>query len=214
MRVFYLLLLLCWSSITPALAQNLSGEGDNYYRLLGGYFVDMKLSEILAGDFEIDDRHTGIIGVEYGRRIGRRLFGWPLDLTAKVGLIRHFERDLQDDFNQYTLGLKAYFYGFPWQHIVRTRIGLAEGLSYVDKIPYIEYESLVRDRQLNTSHLLNHLDLTIDVNAGDIFNVQSLKPCYVGGGIYHRSGIFGEFDLFNKVDGGSNYLTLHVECVH
>ncbi|OUD15317.1 hypothetical protein [Thioflexithrix psekupsensis] len=185
----------------------------HYYRILAGYFIDTKLTEILAGDFEIDDRRTGIVGFEYSYLLWNSVFDWPLDVTGKVGVIRHFERGWQDDFNQYTLGIKAYYSGFPWQSRLRTRLGLAQGLSYVEKIPYIEYESLVRDRQKETSRLLNHLDLTVDVNVGDLFNWQAGKSCYFGTGIYHRSGVFGKLALFNHVDGGSNYLTLHLECL-
>jgi outer membrane protein len=212
----YVLLLSLTCLVLPIAAEERTSDhtGTHHYRLLGGYFIDTKLKEILAGDVEVDDRHTGIVGLEYGYRFLHRAFDWPVDLTAKVGFIRHLERDLQDDFNQYTLAVKAYFYGFPWQHHVRTRLGLAQGLSYVEKIPSIEYESLVRDRQLNTSHLMNHLDLSLDINAGDLLNWSALMPCYVGGGIYHRSGVFGEVGLFNHVDGGSNYLYMHLACVH
>jgi MipA family protein len=185
----------------------------HYYRVLAGYFIDTKLTEILAGDFEIDNRRTGIVGFEYGYLLWDSVFDWPIDVTAKAGIIRHFERGWQADFNQYTIGLKAYYLGFPWQSRLRTRLALAQGLSYVEKIPYIEYESLVRDRQLNTSHLLNHLDLALDVNVGDLFNWKAAKSCYFGTGIYHRSGVFGKFSLFNHVDGGSNYLNLHLECL-
>jgi MipA family protein len=192
---------------------NQEDEKRHYYRALAGYFIDTKLTEILAGDFEVDNRRTGIIGLEYGYLLWGSIFDWPIDVTGKVGMIRHFERGWQGDFNQYTLAIKAYYSGFPWQSRLRTRLGLAQGLSYVEKIPYIEYESLVRDRQKNTSRLLNHLDLTVDVNVGDLLNWQAGKSCYFGTGIYHRSGVFGKFALFNHVDGGSNYLTVHVECL-
>ena len=183
----------------------------HYFRVSGGLFFDSDLYKIVGGNLGIDERHAGIFGLEYGFGMWQGIGGWPIDVAVKIGLIRHFERDLQEDFNQYTASIKLYFHGFPWSDRFHTRFGIAEGLSYASKIPYIERESLER-RQRETSNLLNYLDLTLDVDIGDVFPAPRLKNCFAGIGITHRSGIFGA-EVFNGVDGGSNYGVISLECV-
>ena len=183
-----------------------------YYRISAGLATDTDLQRIVRGDLNIDDRRTGIVGFEIGRAIAEDWRGWPVDFVAKAGLIRHLERGFQKDFNQLTLSIKAYYKGFPWRDRIRTRLGFAEGVSYAEKIPFVERESL-ESRERNTSRFLNHLDISFDVNLADIFKSSKLTGCYFGIGISHRSGIFGEFKIFGEVDGGSNYNMLQVECI-
>jgi outer membrane protein len=187
-------------------------EDKLYYRIAGGLATDTDLQKIIRGDLEIDDRHTGIIGIEIGKPLWEDVYGLPIDLVAKVGLIRHIERGLQDDFNQYTLSIKAYYKKFPWSNKIGTRIGLANGLSYADQIPFVERESL-EGRKRNTSHLLHHMDLSFDMNLGDIFNSKTLKDCFFGIAISHRSGMFGKVSFYGDVDGGSNYNMFSIECL-
>ena len=182
-----------------------------YYRIAAGIAADARLNRIVRGDLTLHDDRTGIIGLEIGKAIVEDFRGWPLDLVAKAGLIRHFERDFQDDFYQFTLSIKVYYKGFPWRDWVDTRFGFAEGLSYAQRIPFIEQEDLGEDE--NTSHLLNHLDVSLDANIGDLFGQPNLRGCYFGFAVSHRSGVFGLFDIFGRVRGGSNYNTLYVECI-
>lgn len=182
-----------------------------YYRIAAGIAADARLNRIVRGDLTLHDDRTGIIGFEIGKAIVEDFRGWPLDLVAKAGLIRHFERDFQDDFYQFTLSIKVYYKGFPWRDRVDTRFGFAEGLSYAQRIPFIEQADLGEDE--NTSHLLNHLDVSLDANIGDLFGQPNLRGCYFGFAVSHRSGVFGLFDIFGRVRGGSNYNTLYVECI-
>ena len=71
-------------------------------------------------------------------------------------------------------------------------------------------ESRRHDR--NTSRLLNYLDVTIDLNAGDLFRARRLDKCWLGFLIDHRSGAFGLIDIFGRVNGGSNYNSGYIEC--
>jgi len=201
----------------PAIAEDQSNSTQNnhqklYYRIAGGLATDTDLKRIVRGDLNIDDRKTGIVGFEIGKPIAENFYGYPLDFVVKAGWIRHFERGYQDDFNQFTLSVKAYYKGFPWRDKVRTRLGLAEGVSYAEEIPFVERESL-EGRGRNTSHFLNHLDLSLDFDLGDIFKTPKLTGCYFGVAISHRSGIFGDFKIFGDVDGGSNYNMLQLECI-
>lgn len=154
--------------------------------------------------------NTRIAGFEIGRPFVQRLNGWPLDFVGYLGLVRHDENGLQANSWQLDAYIKGYYYGFPWSDRVRTRLGFGAGLSYAQRIPYVE----ARDQALrgrNTSRLLNYLDPSIDVSVGDLLGVRSLRETYFGFGVSHRSGIFGTSQLLGNVNGGSNYIYTYVE---
>jgi outer membrane protein len=153
---------------------------------------------------------TSVAGFEVGRPVVLRLNDWPVDIAVFAGLLRHKEKGLQGDFWQVNGQIKAYYYGFPWSHIVKTRIAFGGGLSYTREVPIMEQrDQALRGR--DTSRLLNYMDPSIDVSLGDLIRVKSLKETYVGLGVSHRSGIFGSSQLLNNVNGGSNYIYTHVE---
>jgi outer membrane protein len=153
---------------------------------------------------------TSIAGFELGRPFIRQLNGWPLDLAGFVGLTHHFERGAQSDFAEIRAYIKAYFYGFPWDAKLRTRLGLGVGLSYAHQVPFSEQRDQAR-RGRNTSRLLNTFDPTLDMNLGDLLDVAGLRRTYFGAGVSHRSGIFGTSELLRNVSGGSNYIYGYVE---
>src|SRR5207244_4093993 len=103
-----------------------------------------------------------------------------------VGLARHKEAGFQPDFYQINAYIKAYYYGFPWDSHVRTRVGLGIGLAYARRIPLMEVRDLA-DRGRPTSKLLNTFDPTVDVSVGDLLGARSLRDTYVGLGVAHRS---------------------------
>jgi outer membrane protein len=153
---------------------------------------------------------TSIWAVEVGERLVERLNGWPVDMAAFIGLLRHEERGLQPDFWQVNAYLKAYYYGFPWSKYVRTRLGFGTGLSYASRAPFMEQrDQAIRGR--DTSKLLLYGDPTVDFSVGDLIGARELRETYLGVGASHRSGIFGSSRLFGNVAGGSNYLYGYVE---
>lgn len=154
---------------------------------------------------------TSVAGYELGRPLVDGLNGWPLDVAAFVGFIRHKERGLQDDFWQINAYLKAYFYGFPWDARVRTRLGMGLGLSLADQIPFSERRDL-EARGRGTSKLMQTLDPTVDFSVGDLVGSSRLRETFVGVGVTHRSGIFGSSRLLRNVNGGSNYIYTYVEA--
>jgi outer membrane protein len=154
--------------------------------------------------------NTSIAGFEIGRPFVDRVDGWPLDLAGFVGLTQHKERGLQADFPEIRAYIKAYFYGFPWDARLRTRLGLGVGLSYAKEIPFTEQRDQAQ-RGRATSRLLNTFDPTADFSVGDLFGVRGLRETYVGAGVSHRSGIFGSSQLLGNVSGGSNYIYGYVE---
>ena len=106
--------------------------------------------------------------------------------------------------------MKAFYYGFPWSDRVRTRVGFGAGLSYAQRLPFVEQrDQTLRGR--NASKLLNYLDPSIDVSVGDIFGVRTLRETYFGFGVSHRSGLFGSSQLLGNVNGGSNYIYSYIE---
>jgi len=154
--------------------------------------------------------NTSVAALEVGQTLVKGLNGWPVDIAGFVGLLRHLEDDLQQDFWQGQAYFKAYYYGFPWRETLRTRAAFGFGVSYASRIPYGEQrDQALRNR--DTSKLLLYLDPTVDLNVGDLLRAKSLRETYFGLGVSHRSGIFGSGQLFNNVDGGSNYIYAYLE---
>lgn len=153
---------------------------------------------------------TRITSIELGRPFIERANGWPLDFVGYAGVLRHHERGLQDDSWQLNAYMKAYYYGFPWSERVRTRLGMGVGVSYAERVPYVELRDQIA-RGRSSSRLLNYLDPSIDISLGDLISVKSMRETYVGLGVSHRSGIFGTSRLLGNVDGGSNYIYSYVE---
>ncbi len=157
------------------------------------------------------DEPSSVIGLHLGRPFIERVNGWPLDVHGYVGfLYRNEMNDIQADAWQVDAYMKLFYYGFPWSHRVKTRIGFGAGVSYARLVPSSELSSQAR-RERPTSRLLNYLDPTIDVSLGDLFGSRQLRETYVGLGISHRSGIFASSRLLGSVDGGSNYIYAYLE---
>jgi outer membrane protein len=158
-----------------------------------------------------EDR-TGIAGVQFGRPFLENVNGWPLDFVGFVGVLRHREHGLQEDGWSVQGYMKVQYYGFPWSDYVRTRVGFGAGLSVASQIPYVEARDQAR-RERGTSRLLNYLEPTVDVNLGDIVRVKALTDTYLGFGVSHRSGIFGQSRALGNVNGGSNFIYFYVESL-
>jgi len=169
----------------------------------------LPIMELRCASTDTPDQ-TRVAGIEIGRTFVRRLNGWPLDIVGYLGLLHHDERGLQPDSWQFNAYVKGYWYGFPWSDRVRTRVGFGTGLSYAERIPYVEARDQAQ-RGRGTSYLLNYLDPSIDVSLGDLLGKRSLREAYFGFGVTHRSGIFGSSQLFGDVNGGSNYIYTYLE---
>jgi outer membrane protein len=145
---------------------------------------------------------TDIAALHVGRTLIERAGGWPVDLAGFVGVQRQLEKGFQSDFFSFMAFFKAYYYGFPWDRYVRTRIGLGSGLSYSEKITEMEQNDQGR-RGRGTWKLLNYLDPSID------FRVA--RDTWLGVGVSHRSGAFGKSLLLGNINGGSNFIYVSVE---
>jgi outer membrane protein len=191
------------------------GRGDGVpltFKVLHGRSTPCNLApvmELRCRSIKTDDRTT-VDSFEIGRPFIESPHGWPVMIAWYGGLLRHEERGAQPDSLQINLYLKAFYWGFPWSERVRTRIGFGGGLSHAQRVPFVEArDQALRDR--NTSKLLQYADPTIDVSVGDLFGARELRETYFGLGVSHRSGFFGMAQIFDNVNGGSNYIYTYVE---
>ena len=189
----------------------LSNDKPWFWRLASGCYTDSSWNKIIRGEINCDERGTGLTSIFVGKQLSETFFGLPIEAWIKGGYIYHDEEDFQDNFAEYVVAFKGYFTKFPWSDRVRTRLGLGEGISYAEKVPYFERES-VEGKNYSASHYLNYIDYSWDFSIGDLFRVKRLKHCYLGWAVHHRSGIFSSSSIYGNVSGGSNYNTLYVEC--
>ena len=195
-----------------------SGFGEGRWIITGtaGCGSLLTLGDLIARAATVTgcDGKSQLLGLELGRVLKSDLFGLPVDLVGRAGVYRHLEPDPYEDATQYTVQLEAVWTKFPWDHKVRTRLGVAEGFSYVDKIPYVEHVRHIR--RINapeTAQFLSFMSFKLGVNLHDVLkpisSFQRLSNCFGGGRIAHRSGAWG---MFANVYGASNYPGLFVEC--
>ncbi|MEA3193283.1 MAG: MipA family protein [Betaproteobacteria bacterium] len=181
-------------------------------RALYGNSSDCDVGRIVQS--KCTSRHTvdetDIWGIDIGRPLIRQPNGKPVEITAFLGAQRHIERGNQSDFWEYKAYLKAYYWGFPWDRLVRTRFGIGAGLSYTEQIPVMEERDQAKSNA-GTWKLLNYLDPTIDIRLTDLIPTPPLRDTWFGVGVAHRSGMFGWSRQFGYVDGGSNYIYVYLE---
>ena len=153
---------------------------------------------------------TRITALQVGKPFLENVNGWPLDFVGYAGLTGHNDNGYQPNSVQLDLFMKAFYSGFPWSHRVKTRLGLGVGVSLAQRVPYIEASSQAASGK-PASRILNYLDPTLDVSLGDLLGSRALKDTFIGVGVSHRSGIFGDSRLLGNVNGGSNYIYTYVE---
>ncbi|DAB30834.1 MAG TPA: hypothetical protein CFH84_01805 [Sulfurimonas sp. UBA12504] len=150
--------------------------------------------------------NTFAYGLEGGYRVMRNMGDLPLDLFVKGGLNYFDENRYQPNFLEATAYFKIYYKLDILEN--QLRIGLAEGISYATKVPYVEKMEAEEENDA-TSNLLNYMELTFDFDMGKLIPFDGLKETYLGYMIKHRSGMYG---LYGGVkDGGSNYNCVYIE---
>jgi outer membrane protein len=173
-------------------------------KVLYGQSSDCDVLQIVR--FSCTSRHTvdktDIAAVHVGRKLVEGAGGWPVDLAGFVGVQRQLEKGFQQDFFSVMAFFKAYYYGFPWNRYVRTRLGMASGLSYSEHIMEMEQHDQGR-RGRGTWKLLNYLDPSID------FGIA--RDTWLGIGVSHRSGAFGKSLFLGNINGGSNFIYVSLE---
>jgi outer membrane protein len=190
-----------WEASRPLIVRGYFGESSDCNV---GHILQLNCFSVQTKD------KTSLAGFEVGRPLIERLNGYPVDVMGFVGAQRHFEDGNQPDFWSFRAYFKPYYYGFPWDSRVRTRLGLGIGYSWAERIPFSEQRDLV-ERGRNTSKLLNTFDPSVDFSVGDLLGRKDLHDTYLGLGVSHRSGIFGWTRLYGNVNGGSNYIYMYFE---
>lgn len=196
----------------PFIHTSAKQKNDEYLRLAHGWATPSNIGDILKFQTERDSENNQMSSIFYGTQVADSLLTLPIDIYFTPGLVWHYSSDVQKDIAEAVLAIKA-FYTFELGP--RWRLGVAEGLSYVSDITYIEgFELTGEDSKRgyeNSSKLLNYLDFSLDVNVGDIFDNKALAQTWFGYSIHHRSGIFESSSVFGRIKGGSNYQTVYLQ---
>lgn len=178
---------------------------NHYVRLAYGWATPSNLGDIINGDGKKDEYNNRLTSVFYGIPLTENLFDLPIDLYLTPGFVYHFDSEVQKPITEYVVAIKAY-YNFKWP--VHWRFGFAEGLSYASDVTYIEKND---DPDNPGSKILNYLDFSLDVNLGDLTDVNALNQVWLGYSIHHRSAIFESSSMFGRSKGGSNYNTVYLQ---
>ncbi len=194
-----------FNDITKEKKADLDNHG--YLRVAHGWATPSNIGDILAGDTVKDEYNNQLTSIFYGLPLTDQLFSLPLDMYLTTGFVWHWNSEVQSSEQEYVLAIKAY-YTISWP--VRWRIGLAEGLSYVSDVTYIERIEM-EEKGYRPSELMNSIDFTLDINLGDVFNVNALKETWLGYSIHHRSSIFEKASQFGRIKGGSNYNSVYLQ---
>ena len=178
-----------------------------YIRVAHGWATPSNIGEIISGDWEKDEFNNQLTSVFYGLPLTDNLFDFPLDIYLHTGYVHHWSSEVQTTSHEVVASIKAYYtFPLPW----RVRFGVAEGVSYINRLSYIEATEM-EEKGYVGSKWLNYLDFTFDINLGDIFNSKKLKGTWLGYSIHHRSAIFESASQFGRIKGGSNYNTVYLQ---
>lgn len=148
---------------------------------------------------------TNIYGLDLGYKLIENIFDLPFDIYSNTGLTYFSENGYQKDFIELTWYIKLMYKLDAFGN--QFRFGIAEGISYAGSIPYIEAQE-AREKNYNTSKLLNYIELTFDFDIGKFIQVKSMEDYHLGYHIKHRSGVYG---LYGVNGGGSNYNCVYLE---
>ncbi|MGB1974284.1 MAG: MipA/OmpV family protein [Vibrio toranzoniae] len=178
-----------------------------YLRVAHGWATPSNIGEIITFNGEKDEYNNQLTSFFYGHPLTDEVFGFPLDIYLTPGIAHHWSSDVQSRSTEYIIAIKAY-YTFDWP--IQWRFGVAEGMSYIDSITYIEGSEMDR-KGYTASHLLNYLDFSFDVNVGDLIGNNDLNNLWFGYSLHHRSAIFENASQFGRIKGGSNYNTVYFQ---
>lgn len=194
-----------FNDISKVKKSSLNNHG--YLRVAHGWATPSNIGDILAGDTVKDEYNNQLTSIFYGLPLTDEVLSLPLDIYLTTGFVWHQSSEVQESEQEYVLAIKAY-YTIPWP--VRWRVGLAEGLSYVSDVTYIERTEM-EEKGYRPSELMNYIDFSLDINLGDIFNIKMLQETWLGYSIHHRSSIFESASQFGRIKGGSNYNTVYIQ---
>lgn len=161
------------------------------------------LSDILSFHTATDKYNNDMISLAYGIPLSDTFMGGNIPVYLLPNYVRHLKSKVQEYSNEYVIAVKIFI---PVNWPIKWRVGLAEGISFVDDITYIE-EIDIAGKGYRDSKLMNYLDFSVD------FSLEKLgfKDSWAGVLIHHRSSIFESSSLFGRIKGGSNYIGLYIQ---
>jgi outer membrane protein len=187
-------------------------QGEWSWRVNYGYDAHGNVvGEIDQGNFRLSEiANTNIAGLTLGKLLTA---GKRADYIGRLAVFRHIEDgEGNGSFNSYAAYVMARGRGYsPWSGEETFRFGFGFGMSYADRVPIVEQRKQEM-RSDNTSRFLSYLEMSVDVPLRRLSKANWLQRCYAGMSIVHRSGMFGSSDLLGDVAGGSDWITLHLEC--
>ncbi|XHF82503.1 MipA/OmpV family protein [Vibrio sp. HN007] len=176
-----------------------------YIRVAHGWGTSSNMGDILLRwDIEKDPYNNQLSSVFYGHPVADSLLGFDLDIYLTTGIAHHYSSEVQSRSTEGVFAVKAY-YDFLWP--TKWRFGVAEGVSYIDNVTYLE-ETDNTGNGYESSKLMNYLDVSLDVNIGDLINKPDYNNLWLGYSLHHRSAIFETSSRFGRIKGGSNYNTI------
>jgi len=179
-----------------------------YVRVASGTASPSSIGEIIKFQKESDTDNNKMTSIFYGIPLSDTLFGLNIPIYFTPGYVLHSKSEVQKSaFSEYVVAIKT-FYTVKWP--IKWRFGFAEGLSYATKITYIEQTEMDKNNY-RASKLLNFLDVSVDVDLGDLFNSKTLNNLWAGYSIHHRSGVFETSSAFGRIKGGSNYTSFYLQ---
>lgn len=178
-----------------------------YLRISQGWGTPSSIGDIVSADITWDEYNNQMTALFYGYPLTERLFGLPLELYLTPGIIFHYSSEVQNSAQEYVVAIKAYY---TLKLPVRFRFGIAEGLSYISEVTYVE-STTNKSGGYETSNLMNYLGFSVDMNIGDIFRSELLGKIWLGVALHHRSSMFESAQQFGRIDGGSNYPSLYLQ---
>lgn len=178
-----------------------------YLRIAHGWATPSNIGDIINLDSEKDPYNNQMTSIFYGLPLTDEVFSLPVDLFLTPGYVQHWKSDVQNLSSEFVVAIKAYV-TIPWP--TKWRFGVAEGLSYINNVSYIE-QSEMDKKGYKESKLLNYLDFSFDLNLGDLFNHRELDGVWLGYSIHHRSAIFENSSQYGRIKGGSNYNSIYVQ---
>ncbi|KPJ94992.1 MAG: hypothetical protein AMJ55_05030 [Gammaproteobacteria bacterium SG8_15] len=181
------------------------------WRINYGYNAKENFNNIIRGELSPDKEiDTEILGFTFGKLI---VGGPRVDIYGRLALFRRLEEPYQSNFWEYVAYVMAMGKGYKaWSKQLAFRWGFGYGVSYAEEVPAAEAVEQAEKGE-ETSRFLNYFEMQVDFPVNNIVRTRSLRNCFVGMTVVHRSGLFGSSDLFNNITGGSNAITGHLECL-
>ena len=178
-----------------------------YLRLSHGWATSSSLGNVLIGDIDSRDTHNQMTSLFYGYPLTDTLFGLPIDIYLTPGFAYHYSSRDQNSTQEYVVAIKAYY---TIKLPIRLRFGVAEGFSYISEVTSLERKNTAAEGY-EPSNLLNYLDLSLDINVGDLSHSDMFEDLWIGAALHHRSAIFESAQQFSGIAGGSNYPSLYLQ---